>query len=155
MEIILKEDVQKLGNKGDVVKVADGYARNYLLPRKLAILATPGNLKNVEQMRAAARRKEAKNTAEAQALAEQLGKLALRFARRAGEHDTLFGSVTSMDIAGELEAKGFNIDRRKIELREPLKSLGEFKVPVHLYRDVVAHLAVTVEREGEPEAASQ
>ncbi len=149
MEIILKEDVLKLGQKGDVVKVADGYARNYLLPRHLAILATPGNLKNVQQMRAAARRKEAQDTASAQALAEQLGKVSLRFTRRAGEHDTLFGSVTTMDIAAELDSLGFPIDRRKIELKDALKSLGQFQVPVHVYRNVTAQLSVSVEREGE------
>lgn len=149
MEIILKEDVNKLGHKGDLVKVADGYARNYLLPHKLAILATPSNLKNIEQMRAAARRKEAKDVESAQGLAAQLAQVALRFTRRAGEHDTLFGSVTSMDIAAELAAQSFEIDRRKIELKEPLKALGRFKVPVHLYRNVIAELSVEIAREEE------
>jgi len=155
MEVILKEDVQKLGRRGDVVKVADGYGRNYLLPQHKAILATPANLKNIEQMRAAALRREAHDRDAAQALASHLSGQALSFVRRAGEHDTLFGSVTSMDIAQELENRGFQIERRRIELPEPIKTLGRFKVSVHLFRDVNAELAVEVLREGgEPVAAA-
>lgn len=148
MEVILKEDVQKLGRRGDVVKVADGYGRNYLLPQRKAIQATPANLKNIEQMRGAAQRKDARDRDAAQALAAQLNGQKLSFTRRAGEHDTLFGSVTSMDIAHELEARGFQIERRRIEIAEPIKALGQFKVSIHLFRDVNAEVSVEVLREG-------
>lgn len=155
MEVILKEDVQKLGRRGDVVKVADGYGRNYLLPQRKAILATPANLKNIEQMRAAALRKDTRDREAAQALAAQLNGQSLSFTRRAGEHDALFGSVTSMDIAHELESRGFQIERRRIDLDEPIKSLGQFKVSIHLFRDVNAEVNVAVLREGgEPAAAA-
>lgn len=154
MDIILKENVEKLGRKGDLVKVADGFARNYLLPRRLAILATAANRLNIEQMRAAAERKDAKDLASAQSLAAQLNAVALRFLRRAGDQDTLFGSVTSMDIGAALAEKGFEIDRRRIEMKEPLKTLGEFKVPVHLFHGVTAEVAVSVEREA-PEGGGE
>lgn len=147
MEIILKDDVAKLGRKGDVVKVADGYARNYLLPRKLAIPATPGNRNNIEQMRAAASRKTARDLAAERELAERLAALALVFERRAGEKDTLFGSVTSMDIGEELARQGFEVDRRRIALAEPIKALGAVKVPVHLAHGVTTELQVEVRRE--------
>ncbi len=153
MEIILKDDVAKLGRKGDVVKVADGFARNYLLPRKLAILATPGNRNNIEQMRAAAGRKQERDLASAQELAAKLNALHLVFARRAGEKDTLFGSVTSMDIGEELARQGFELDRRKIALPEPIKALGAVKVQVHLQQGVTAELQVEVKREEEPAEA--
>jgi large subunit ribosomal protein L9 len=147
MEVILKEDVPKLGSQGDVVKVAEGYGRNYLLPRKLAIEATAGNRKVIEQMKAASVRRYAKDKADAEALAKQFDGVSVRFQRRSGEHDHLFGSVTAGDIAEALEKKGFNVDRRKIQLQEPLKALGEFEVPVRLHRDVTAHLKVVVEKE--------
>src|SRR2546423_13223540 len=151
MEVILKEDVVKLGSRGDVVKVAEGYGRNFLLPRKLAIQASAGNKKVIEQMRAAAVRRSAKEKAQAEELSKQFDGLSLSFARRSGEQDQLFGSVTSGDLADAMEKKGFNIDRRKIQLHEPLKSLGEFTVPVKLHRDVTAHLKVVIEKEATAE----
>jgi large subunit ribosomal protein L9 len=144
MEVILKEDVTNLGNRGDVVKVADGFGRNYLLPQKLALEATTANKAVIVQMKASAVRKSAKEKSEAQELVAQLDALALSFSRKTGENDHLFGSVTSADIAQQLESKGFNIDRRKISLQEPLKSLGEFLVPVKLHREVTAHVKVSV-----------
>jgi large subunit ribosomal protein L9 len=147
MEVILKEDVAKLGSRGDVVKVAEGYGRNYLLPRKLAIQATAGNKKVIEQMKAAAVRRSAKEKAQAEELAKQFDGVSVSFLRRAGEHDQLFGSVTSSDVADSLEKKGFNIDRRKIQLHEPLRTLGEFTVPIKLHKDVTAHLKVVIEKE--------
>ena len=145
MEVILKEDVLKLGHRGDVVKVADGYGRNYLLPGKLAIEATTANRAVIEQMKASAVRKAVKEKTQAEAQAVELSKVELSFERKSGENDQLFGSVTSSDIAHELEAKGFTIDRRKIALEEPLKTVGEFHVPVKLFRDVTAHVKVTVQ----------
>ena len=147
MEVILKEDVAKLGSRGDVVKVADGYGRNFLLPRKLAIEATGANKKVIEEMRAAAVRRSAKEKAGAEELSKQFDGLSLSFTRRSGEHDQLFGSVTSSDIAEGLEKKGFNIDRRKIQLHEPLKQLGEFTIPVKLHKDVTTHLRVVIGKE--------
>ena len=147
MEVILKEDVAKLGSRGDVVKVAEGYGRNFLLPRKLAIEASAGNRKVIEQMRAAAVRRSAKEKAQAEELSKQFDGLSVSFARRAGEQDQLFGSVTSADIGDALDKKGFNVDRRKIQLHEPLKSLGEFTVPVKLHKDVTTHLKVVIEKE--------
>jgi large subunit ribosomal protein L9 len=152
MEVILREDVSNLGNRGDVVKVADGYGRNYLLPKNLAMEATPANKAVIEQMKAAAVRRSAKEKAEAEQLVVQLNTVALAFTRKVGEGDHLFGSVTSSDIAQELAAKGFNIDRRKVQLDEPLKSTGEFHVPVKLHREVTAHISVTVKGE---EAAAE
>jgi len=151
MEVILKEDISNLGHRGDVVKVADGYGRNYLLPKKLALQATAANKAVIEQMKASAVRKSAKEKADAEALVGQLNAVALIFERKVGENDHLFGSVTSADIAAQLEQKGFNIDRRKVQLDEPLRQLGEFHVPVKLHREVTAHVAVTVK--GEEEAA--
>jgi len=151
MEVILKEDVIKLGSRGDVVKVAEGYGRNFLLPRKLAIEATTGNKKVIEQMRAAALRRSAKEKAQAEELAKQFDGVSVSFQRRSGEHDQLFGSVTSSDIGEALEKKGFNVDRRKIQLHEPLKTLGEFTVPVKLHKEVTAHLKVTIEKEAAAE----
>jgi large subunit ribosomal protein L9 len=152
MEVILKEDVLKLGHRGDVVKVADGYGRNYLLPEKLAIEATAANKAVIEQMKASAVRKSAREKVDAEALAGQLNEVELVFERKVGEHEHLFGSVTSADIAKELEAKGFTtVERRKISLDEPLKSLGEYHVPVKLHREVTAHVKVTVKGD-QPEA---
>lgn len=149
MEVILKEDVEKLGHRGDVVKVAEGYGRNFLLPRKLAIEATAGNRKVIEQMKTSAVRRSAKEKSEAEALLAQLEGVSLNFERKVGQEDHLFGSVTSADIAQELEHKGFKIERRKIHLDDPLKTLGEFHVPVKLHREVTAHVKVTIAKEGQ------
>ncbi len=147
MEVILKEDVAKLGSRGDVVRVAEGYGRNFLLPRKLAIEATKGNKAVIEQMKAAAVRRSAKEKAQAEDLAKQFDGLSVSFQRRAGEHDQLFGSVTAGDIADALNHRGFNLDRRKVQLHEPLKTLGEFTVPLKLHKDVTTHLKVVIEKE--------
>lgn len=147
MEVILKEDVINLGQRGDVVKVADGYGRNFLLPKKLAMEANAANKTVIEQMKASSVRKSAKEKTEAEALVAQLDAVSLSFTRKVGENEHLFGSVTSADIAQQLESKGFAIDRRKIHLDEPLKALGEFHVPVKLHREVTAHLKVNVLRE--------
>jgi large subunit ribosomal protein L9 len=157
MEVILKEDVLKLGHRGDVVKVADGYGRNYLLPEKLAIEATAANKAVIEQMKASAVRKSAREKVDAEALAAQLDAVELVFERKVGEHEHMFGSVTSADIAKELEAKGFTtVERRKIALDDPLKTLGEYHVPVKLHREVTAHVKVTVKGEQpEGEAAAE
>jgi large subunit ribosomal protein L9 len=152
MEVILKEDVNNLGHRGDVVKVAEGYGRNYLLPKKLAMEANAANKAVIEQMKASAVRRSAKEKAEAEALVVQLNNVTLVFERKVGENDHLFGSVTSADIAHQLEQKGFTIDRRKVQLEEPLKQVGEFHVPVKLHRDVTAHVPVTVKGE---EAAAE
>ncbi len=152
MEVILKEDVNKLGHRGDVVKVADGYGRNYLLPGKLAIEATTANKAVIEQMKGSAVRKSAKEKGEAEHLATKLTAVELVFERKVGENEHLFGSVTSGDIAHQLEAQGYTIDRRKISLEDPLKSLGEYHVPVKLHRDVTAHVKVTVKGD-QPEEA--
>jgi len=147
MEVILKEDVAKLGNRGDVVKVAEGYGRNFLLPRKLAIEATKANKTVIEQMKAAAVRRSAKEKSEAESLSKQFDGLEVSFQRKAGENDQLFGSVTAGDIAESLEKKSFHVDRRKIQLHEPLKSIGEFTVPVKLHKDVTTHLKVVITKE--------
>lgn len=159
MEVILKEDVNKLGHRGDVVKVADGYGRNYLLPEKLAIEANAANKAVIEQMKGSAVRKSAKEKTEAESLSTQLNEIELVFERKVGENEHLFGSVTSGDIAHQLEQKGFTIDRRKISLEEPLKTIGEYHVPVKLHREVTSHIKVTVkgdqpEAEAEPVAAA-
>src|SRR5262252_6451222 len=147
MEVILKEDINKLGHRGDVVKVAEGYGRNYLIPKKLAIEATPGNKAVIEQMKAAAVRKSAKEKGSAEELGKQLDGVTVEFTRKSGEHDQLFGSVTSSDIAHALEAKGFAIDRRKIDLDAPLKAVGEFKVPVKLHREVTVNINAIVKKD--------
>ena len=149
MEVILKEDVNKLGQRGDVVKVADGYGRNFLLPKKLAMEATAANKVVIEQMKQAAVRQSAREKSEAELLVKQLNQVELVFKRKVGENDHLFGSVTSAEIAQQLEQKGFNIDRRKLQLEEPLRQLGEFHVPVKLHREVTAHVKVTVRAEEE------
>lgn len=149
MEVILKEDVSKLGSRGDVVKVAEGYGRNYLLPRKLAIEASKGNKAVIEQMKAASLRRSAKEKTQAEDLAKQFDGVSLSFQRRSGEGDQLFGSVTSGDIADALEKKSFNVDRRKVQLHEPLKTLGEFTVPIKLHKDVTTHVKVVIEKEQE------
>jgi len=154
MEVILKEDVQKLGHRGDVVKVADGYGRNYLLPGKLAIEATSANKAVIEQMKASSVRKSIKEKAVSEDLATQISAVELTFERKVGEGEHLFGSVTSGDIAHQLEAKGFTVDRRKISLEEPLKTLGEFHVPIKLHRDVTAHVKVTIKSDAPDEVAA-
>src|SRR5579871_606006 len=155
MEVILKEDVANLGHRGDVVKVADGYGRNFLLPRKLALQATVANKAVIEQMKAAAARRSATEKAQAEELVGKLEPLVLVFTRKSGENGHLFGSVTSSDIAGELETRGFEIDRRKIALNEPLKALGNYDVPVKLHREVTAHLKVKVLGEATAEAPAE
>jgi large subunit ribosomal protein L9 len=152
MEVILKEDVPKLGHRGEVVKVAEGYGRNYLLPRKLAVEATQANKAVIEQMKQSAIRRSAVEKADSEALAKQLEGVAVSFQRKAGEKDHLFGSVTSSDIAEALAHKGFNIDRRKIQLVEPLKSIGEFEVAIKLHRDVTSKVKVTVEKDAEAQS---
>ena len=147
MEVILKEDVPKLGSRGDVVRVAEGYGRNFLLPRKLAIEATKANKTVIEQMKASALRRSAKEKGEAEQLAKQFEGVKLTFHRKTGERDQLFGSVTSTDIAHELERIGFNIDRRKIHLNEPLKTLGEYTIPIRLHREVTAPVQVVLLKE--------
>ncbi len=153
MEVILKEDVNKLGHRGDVVKVADGYGRNYLLPGKLAIEATAANKVVIEQMKASAVRKTAKEKVGAEQQATEISAVELTFERKVGENEQLFGSVTSSDIAQELEQKGYTIDRRKISLEEPLRSLGEYHVPIKLHREVTAHVKVTVKGDAPVAAA--
>lgn len=147
MEVILKEDVPKLGSRGDVVKVAEGYGRNFLLPQRLAIVANSANKAVVVQMKAASIRRSAKEKSSAEELAKQFEGVDLTFQRKAGEHDQLFGSVTTGDIADALEKKGLTIDRRKIHIHEPIKTLGEFTIPVKLHRDVTAHLKVVIEKD--------
>jgi len=154
MEVILKEDVSKLGSRGDVVKVAEGYGRNFLLPKKLAIEATPANRAVIEQMKAAAVRRQAREKGDAENLSKQLAGVELSFTRKSGEHDQLFGSVTSADIARELEHKGFSIDRRKIQLDEPLKAIGDFSVSIKLHKDVVVAVKVTIQKEAGAEKAT-
>ncbi|MGH9746184.1 MAG: 50S ribosomal protein L9 [Candidatus Acidiferrales bacterium] len=147
MEIILQEDVDKLGTRGQVVSVANGYARNFLLPRKLGIEATPGNLKRLEKMRATFAKKEATEKEAAQKLSEMLSAVSLSFARKAGENDQLFGSVTSGDIADALATQGFQIEKRKIVLADAIKIVGEYQIPVKLHREVTSTVKVTVSKE--------
>jgi large subunit ribosomal protein L9 len=144
MEVILREHVDNLGRRGDVVKVADGYARNYLLPRKLALAVTEANKRQIERERRIAEVKEAEEKQQAEALAVRLAQTEIAIARRVGENNTLYGSVTSSDIAHALETKGFAIDKRKIVLAEPLKSLGEVTVPVKIHREVTGQVKVNV-----------
>jgi large subunit ribosomal protein L9 len=147
MQIILQENVEKLGTRGQVVEVSPGYARNYLLPRKLAIEATPGNLKRLEKIRATLAKREATERDAAVKLAEMLGGVTLTLARKAGDTDQLFGSVTSADLAEALAAQGYTVDKRKIRLEEPIKLIGEFTVPVRLHHDVETAIKVVVTRE--------
>ncbi|PYR24889.1 MAG: 50S ribosomal protein L9 [Acidobacteria bacterium] len=144
MQVILREHVDNLGRRGEIVKVADGYARNYLLPRKLALLATEGNKKQIERERGKFVVKEAEEQKVAEAMAERLGALDIAIAKKVGETEALYGSVTTADIADALAAKGVEIDRRKLHLSEPIKRLGEFDVPVRLHPDVTAHVKVRV-----------
>ena len=144
MEVILREHVDNLGRRGDVVKVAEGYARNYLLPRKLALAVTEGNKRQIEREKKVAEVRDAEEKQQADALAQRLTQTEIEIARRVGENDTLYGSVTSADIAHALEAKGFTVEKRKITLAEPLKALGEFTVPVKIHREVTAQVKVKV-----------
>jgi large subunit ribosomal protein L9 len=137
MEVILREHVENLGQRGDVVKVASGYARNYLLPRKLALTVTDGNRKQIERERKVA-----------EAVAARLAAVEIVIARRVGGTEALYGSVTSADIAESLAARGFEIERRKIQLADPIKQLGEFQVPIRLHREVTANVKVVVAKEG-------
>src|SRR6478736_506698 len=148
-KVLLREDVDDLGARGEIVRVRAGYARNYLLPRKLAVEATAGNVKGIEQERAALLRKEAKERSTAEAQSQQMGSLTLEFKRKSGEQGALYGSVTSMDIAEALHERGYEIDRHRIHLREPLKRLGDYSVPVRLHREVTIDLQVKVAPEGE------
>lgn len=147
MEIILREDVEKLGTRGQVVRVADGYARNFLLPKRLAVPATEANKKIVEQERQAHLRREAKLEADAGELAQLLNGVTVTIAQKAGEQDQLFGSVTAKDIADGLEKQNYTVDRRKVLLSEPIRTLGEHKVQVRLHRTVTAEITVQVVRE--------
>lgn len=147
MQLVLTQDVDKLGKRGDVVDVAAGYGRNFLLPRQLALHATPGNLKQVEHAKVRWVKKEAKDKADAETLARELTRLAVTVARKVGENDHLYGSVTSQDIAEALAAKGFELDKRKLELAEPIKALGDYDVPVRLHREVLAQVKVHVVKE--------
>ncbi len=144
IEVILREHVEHLGSRGEIVKVADGYARNYLFPRKLALAVTEENKRQVERDRAKAEAKESEERQVAEAMGKRLESLDLSIARRVGEHETLYGSVTSADIAEALLAQDFTVDRRKVQLPDPLKTLGEHVVPVKLHRDVTAQLKVKV-----------
>jgi large subunit ribosomal protein L9 len=144
MEVILREHVDNLGRRGDVVKVAEGYARNYLLPRKLALAVTEANRRQIERERAAAEARDAEGRGQAEALAQRITQLEIEIARRVGENETLYGSVTSSDVAHALQTKGFEVDRRKIQLPEPLKTLGEHTIPIKIHRDVVAQLRLKV-----------
>lgn len=149
MEVILREEIESLGTRGQVVKVKEGYARNFLLPRRLAVPATDANKKIVEQERNSWLKKEAKRASEAADLGKLLEPLVLTIRQKAGENDQLFGSVTAKDIADALAAQKFEIDRKKIQLAEPIRQLGEFKVPVKLHREVTATITVNVEKEEE------
>ncbi len=148
MEVILREHVDNLGRRGEVVKVADGYARNYLLPRKLALLATEGNKKQIEREKVKFDAREAEEQKVAQALAERIANLDVEISRKVGETDALYGSVTSSDIAEALAKKGLELDRRKLVLQEPIKKLGEFSIPAKLHREVTAQVKVRVIAEG-------
>ncbi len=146
--ILLREDVESLGGRGDIVKVRAGYARNYLLPRKLAVEATASNVRQIEQERAALLRREARERGGAEAQAAEMNKLRLNFERRVGEHGILYGSVTSMDITEAMKQQGYEVDRRRVILREPIKEVGDFTVQVRLHREVSIDIPVTVTPEG-------
>ncbi len=148
-QILLREDVDNLGGRGEIVSVKSGFARNYLLPRGFAMLATKGNIKQVEQERSQLLKKAAEERSTAEAQLEQMKELSFDFERMAGESGTLFGSVTSIDIASAFEEKGYEIDRRKIILKNPIKELGDYTIPVKLHRDVTLELPITVSLEGE------
>jgi large subunit ribosomal protein L9 len=154
MEIILREHVEHLGDRGEIVKVADGYARNYLLPRKLALPATAGNKKHVERERKIMEVREADEKGQAEGIAARLAAVEIRIARRVGDTEQLYGSVTSSDIADYLKAQGFEVDRRRLILPEPIKMLGTHEVPLKLHRKVTVPLKVQVVKEGAPREAA-
>lgn len=147
MQVILRETIENLGRAGQVVKVADGYARNYLLPRKLAYPATPGNLKVIEYERQALLKKEATQKEDAEKFKEMVDKVEIVIRRKVGEQNVLYGSVTNSDVSEELEKQGFQIERRKIQMEDHIKTLGEFSIPIRLFRDVTAHVKLKVEPE--------
>jgi large subunit ribosomal protein L9 len=154
MEVILRQHVDNLGDRGQIVKVADGYARNYLLPRKLALPATEGNRRHVERERRIMETREAEEKGQAEAIATRLQMVEITIARRVGETDQLYGSVTAADITDYLKAKGFEIDRRKLVLADPIKTIGEHTVPLKLHRNVTVPLKVKVVKEGAEQSAS-
>jgi large subunit ribosomal protein L9 len=154
MEVILLENIDSLGMRGQIVKVADGYGRNYLLPKKMAVAATHQNRKWVEQQRVRFLKIEAKEKGDAEDLAKLMAGVSVSFTRKAGEHGTLFGSVTAMDVAEALAHQGYHIDRRKIQLPAPLKVVGEYDVPVKLHREVTAAIKVKVEGEADPQSTA-
>jgi len=147
MQIILQEDIEKLGHRGDVVSVKPGYARNFLLPRKLAIEATTGNMKALERIRTALAKKTATELAAAQKQAELLNSVSLSFKRKTGDNDQMFGSVTTADVSEALAAQGFKVDKRQVQLAEPLKIIGEYPVTIKVFRDVTAQIRVYVAKE--------
>ena len=147
MQIILQEDVEKLGNRGDVVTVKPGYARNFLLPHKLAIEATAGNMKALERIRGSLAKKTATELDAAKKQAELLMGVSLKFTRKTGENDQMFGSVTTADIADGLKAHGFEVDKRQIQLKDPVKALGEYPVTVKVFRDITAEIKIHVDKE--------
>jgi large subunit ribosomal protein L9 len=153
--VLLREDVDNLGARGEIVKVKAGYARNYLLPRKLGVEATPGNVRRIEAERGALLKKEARERGTAEAQSAQMKDLRLNFERKVGEHGMLYGSVTSMHIADALKEKGYEIDRRRVHLPEPIKETGEFTVAVRLHRDVIVDIPVTVSGEGGAKTAGE
>jgi len=149
MEVILRETIDNLGRAGQVVKVADGYARNFLLPRKLAYPATPGNLKVIESERQYLVRKEEKQKDESEKLKQMLDAVEIVIRRKVGEQNALYGSVTKSDVADELEKKGFQVEKRKIHMEDHIKQVGEFEIPIRLFKDVTAHIKLKVEAEPE------
>lgn len=152
--VLLREDVDNLGARGEVVKVKSGYARNYLLPRKLAVEATSGNVRQIEAERAALLKKEARERSSAEGQASLMGGVRLQFERKVGEHGLLYGSVTAMHIADALKEKGYEIDRRRVHLQEPIKQTGDYTVTVRLHREVSVEIPVTVAGEGGAQAAA-
>ena len=144
MEVILREHVDNLGRRGEIVKVAEGYARNYLLPRKLALAVNEANKRQIERERAAAEARDAEERSGAEAMAQRIGALDIEIARRVGENNTMYGSVTTADIAAALHAKGFDVEKRKISLHDPIKAVGEHVIPVKIHRDVTAQVKVKV-----------
>jgi large subunit ribosomal protein L9 len=153
MEVILREHVDNVGRRGEIVKVADGYARNYLLPRKLALPVTPGNLRHIERERARFETREAEERQGAEAIGARLAGLEIIFARKVGETAVLYGSVTTADIVERLAAQEFAIDKRNVHLHEPIKRLGEYDVPIKLHPEVVVPVKVKVIAQGAPETA--
>jgi len=147
MQIILQEDIEKLGHRGDIVTVKPGYARNFLLPRKLAVEASAGNLKAIERIRTALAKKTATELDAAQKQAELLNSISLKFTRKTGENDQMFGSVTTGDIAEALAAQSFKIDKRQVQLKDPIKAIGEYPVTIKVFREVTAQITVHVEKE--------